>query len=160
MKIKRYAVKFLLPVLYPLVKLYWRVFKPKTFGVRVLVLHPHEPGKILLIRHAYGNRSLWNIPGGGYKPRKEDPLQAARREIREEFGKNLLDALKIGEYQTSGEGKLDTVVLIVGTFDSDKIVRLDPEIAEMSWEGHKDILARDDVARVVKQAIRLGFTDI
>lgn len=157
MNMKRFAIQFVLPIFLPAIKMYWRIVKPKTFGVRVLVLHPNNDGRILLVRHSYGNKTLWNIPGGGYRPNKEKPLQAAVREMKEEFNQDLVDPQEIGLYETSGEGKRDTVVLIAGTFKSAVIDRLDSEISEISWEYWSDVVNREDVARVARRAIEIRF---
>lgn len=96
----------------PLVRLYWRVFKPKTHGVRVLIVSASDADtRVLLVRHAYGDQSLWNIPGGGFNPKKESAAEAARREVTEELSLDCVDLREIGMYQTEGEGKRDTVVL-------------------------------------------------
>lgn len=41
-------------------------------------------GRVLLVRHSYGH-GLWGLPGGAVG-RREDPAEAARRELREEVG--------------------------------------------------------------------------
>ncbi len=51
---------------------------------RVLLLDPDE--RVLLISHAPdAERRVWTAPGGGLEP-DEDPLEGARRELREELG--------------------------------------------------------------------------
>ena len=42
-------------------------------------------GRVLLVRHTYGQRRTWYIPGGGVR-RRESRLRAAEREMREELG--------------------------------------------------------------------------
>ncbi len=158
MRIKRYAINFLLPVVWPLIKLYWRVFKPETHGVRILIIHPEDKNKILLVLHSYGNKSLWNIPGGGYNPKKEFPLLAAKREIREEFQKELGSVKEIGLYETTGEGKQDRVVIFVGEVSSPVFNEFDPEISKVSWEDIETVLQRGDVAKIVKYAIKLHLS--
>lgn len=155
MKVKHYLIRFVLPFVWPLVKLYWRIVKPKTYGVRVLLIHPHDDQKVLLVQHSYGNRSLWNIPGGGYKPKRERPIEAAKREMKEEFGQELVNPQELGLYQTAGEGKQDTVTIIRGSLEGVVFKNLDPEISQVSWETMDSVLTRDDVAKVVKHAVRL-----
>ena len=46
-------------------------------------------GQLLLIRHSYGS-GTWMLPGGGIA-RREDPLDAALRELAEEVGLTLAD---------------------------------------------------------------------
>ena len=43
-----------------------------------------QEGRILLVRHNYGPHN-WELPGGGVEP-NESPIDAARREVREETG--------------------------------------------------------------------------
>ncbi|MEY3784590.1 MAG: hypothetical protein RLZZ230_912, partial [Candidatus Parcubacteria bacterium] len=99
----------------PVRSLYWRICKPKTFGARVVITHPQIPENVLLIRHTYGDTTLWNIPGGGYRPGKEKSEDAAKREVMEEVGINILNLKKVGEYYSDSEGKRDTVILFHGT---------------------------------------------
>ena len=42
-------------------------------------------GHVALVRHTYGDRRLWELPGGWVRG-DEDPGVAARREVREEMG--------------------------------------------------------------------------
>jgi 8-oxo-dGTP pyrophosphatase MutT (NUDIX family) len=41
--------------------------------------------RVLLVRHTYGDRRRWELPGG-WVQRGEDPAVAARREVLEEIG--------------------------------------------------------------------------
>ena len=60
---------------------WWVVRRPRSSGVRCVVRHR---GKILLVRHTYGDRR-WMLPGGRVR-RGEDPAATARREIYQELG--------------------------------------------------------------------------
>jgi len=124
----------------------------------MLITHPEDKNKILLVLHSYGNKSLWNIPGGGYNPKKESPLFAAKREIREEFQKELESVKEVGLYETTGEGKRDRVVIFVGEVSYPIFNELDPEISKVSWEDTETVLQREDVAKIVKYAIRLHLS--
>ena len=44
-------------------RLYWRISKPVTFGVRAIVTGPD--GRILLVKHTYDK--YWYLPGGAMK---------------------------------------------------------------------------------------------
>jgi 8-oxo-dGTP diphosphatase len=107
-------------------KLYWRTFHPKTFGAQVLLKHPQNKNLVLLIRHTYGNQTLWNIPGGGYNPKKETAATAATREVLEELGVEVIDLQELGEYNTSDEGKIDTVTLFSSILEDIEGIRLSP----------------------------------
>lgn len=54
---------------------------------RVKVIVVDEKGEILLVKNWFG-RQRWTLPGGGVKFR-EPPLEAARRELREELSLDL-----------------------------------------------------------------------
>jgi 8-oxo-dGTP diphosphatase len=98
----------------PVLHLYWRTFRPRTYGVRALILHPDTSDRILLVRHTYGDRMLWNLPGGGFNPKKEIAMQAAIREIKEELGADLINPIEICSYYTDAQGKCDTVTVVQG----------------------------------------------
>ncbi len=143
----------------PVVKTYWRILKPKSFGVKVVIIHPNETSKVLLVRHSYGNTSLWNIPGGGYSPRKEKAESAARREIFEELGVKALHLKLLGEYLTSSEGKQDTVTMFSGTIENVTTIKTNPEIAELEWTESSLVSGRgNDVARVARYAVEKAFS--
>ena len=85
-------------------------------GCRVLVLDHEE--RVLLIRHSYGERH-WTLPGGGLS-RGEDVIAAATREVREECGCYLSEALVLGEGQGPKDGKHE--VWLVAGWSTDRAV--------------------------------------
>lgn len=64
----------------------WRRWR-RTPIAGVSVVITNLGGDVLLLKHSYGP-DVWALPGGGLKP-GEDPLLAARREVREELGVEL-----------------------------------------------------------------------
>ena len=70
----------------------WRLGRRPVRGCRVLAIDP--AGRVLLIRHSYGDRS-WMLPGGGID-HGEHPDDAVRRETFEETGLRLDDARLVG----------------------------------------------------------------
>ena len=68
-------------------KRWWRLAQVRLQGSRVLAFDAR--GQLLLIRHSYGS-GTWMLPGGGIA-RREDPLDAALRELAEEVGLTLAD---------------------------------------------------------------------
>ncbi|GAA1570771.1 hypothetical protein GCM10009804_29030 [Kribbella hippodromi] len=68
----------------PFVKLWFRLRKPTTYGVKALLRQ--ENGHFLTVRHSYTDTRRWSLPGGGYNPTRETSAQAATREIHEELG--------------------------------------------------------------------------
>lgn len=120
---------FLLRVVQPVRKLYWRIAKPDRFGVKVMAFD--EMGRILLVRHIYGRSDLWMLPGGGID-RGEQADAAAIRELKEETALKAHNLILFGQYQSEAEGKRDHVALFSctasGTLHIDK-----REIAEAQF---------------------------
>jgi 8-oxo-dGTP pyrophosphatase MutT (NUDIX family) len=109
-------------------RLYWRVRKPVTFGVRAIVLH--RDGRLLLVKHTYDR--YWYLPGGGRK-RDEEPEEAIQREVSEEIGiAALAIERKLGTYFSEREGKRDTIdVFVARAEEFGRLQRL--EIAACEW---------------------------
>jgi 8-oxo-dGTP pyrophosphatase MutT (NUDIX family) len=109
-------------------RLYWRIRKPVTFGVRAIVLH--RDGRLLLVKHTYDR--YWYLPGGGRR-RDEEPGAAIAREIEEEVGITALAIeRKLGTYFSEREGKRDTIeVFVVRAEEFGRLQRL--EIAACEW---------------------------
>jgi ADP-ribose pyrophosphatase YjhB (NUDIX family) len=112
---------------YPFLKIYWFVFRPKTRGVKCLILSGDE---LLLIRQTYGS-SAWTLSGGGFK-KNETKEEAVKREIKEELGLNVTPEY-IGEFTHNAEYKIDTVFCFVAQMEKQepRIDRL--EIKEAKW---------------------------
>ena len=112
---------------YPFLKIYWFIFRPKTQGVICLILSGDE---LLLIRHTYGH-SAWTLSGGGFK-KNETKEEAVKREVKEELGLNITPEY-IGEFTHNPEHKIDTVFCFVARMEKiePKIDHL--EIKEAKW---------------------------
>lgn len=126
-------VKSLKPLIYryshKVLRAYWYIRRPKTQGVRVLIL---SGDTILLIKHTYGS-ALWTVPGGDVKA-NEDLGQAARREVQEEeVGLQLASVTKLGEVQHNKEYKRDTVHVFLGHTQQTDCSIDQAEIAEARW---------------------------
>lgn len=109
-------------------RLYWRIRRPKTFGVRAFVFA--EDGKLLLVKHTYDH--YWYLPGGGRKE-SEPAEQALARELREELGirEARIERL-LATYSSEREGKRDTIDVFIAHADAiGKLQRL--EIAAAQW---------------------------
>ncbi|MEU5527727.1 NUDIX domain-containing protein [Micromonospora chersina] len=116
-------------------RLYWRIAKPTTYGVKALIVHPVDADRVLLVRHSYGDRSLWSLPGGGYKPARETPEQAARRECIEELGvESDAFALVLEDHLTTSGGKRGHLKIVRLHATSDEISP-NGEISEARWVG-------------------------
>ena len=70
-----------LGALHRLLKAFWFLRRPRTFGVHALALTPDDKAILVRLRYAPG----WRLPGGG-RGEHEDPRDAVLRELREEIG--------------------------------------------------------------------------
>lgn len=104
----------LITLAYKLSQMVWKVTRPITVGVRVVLV---QDGAFLLVKPSY--QTFWTLPGGGVEP-AETLEQTARREIREEVGAEAGHLHLLGVYTSFLENKSDHIVV----FASDQ-VRLD-----------------------------------
>jgi 8-oxo-dGTP pyrophosphatase MutT (NUDIX family) len=103
-----------LAVIYSIQKWLWRVLRPRTQGVKLLLFD--RWGDVVLIRNKYGQTDLFLLPGGGIRFR-ETPAQAAIREAKEELGYDISAPMLVGEYRNEAEGKRDTIYLFRAAVD-------------------------------------------
>ena len=112
---------------------WWKIRKPVTFGVKVLLIHPGDPAQCLIVRHSYSDSARWGMPGGGYRPGRETPEQAGVREVSEELALTITEVPTVLDtVSTTLEGKRDTLTIVQATPVSASFVR-SPEIAEARW---------------------------
>jgi ADP-ribose pyrophosphatase YjhB (NUDIX family) len=120
--------------LYPVLRLYWFLVRPKTFGVQCVIQHG---GAILLVRNTYGRRQ-WTFPGGSIA-RGETAEDAIRREVREEVGLRPQRLQRLGAFDAIIDYKRDHVAGFAGVA-SDRRVTLDSaEILEARWFPPQDL---------------------
>lgn len=93
---------------------YWRRWRKKPIaGVSVIVTN--LAGDVLLLKHSYGP-AVWSLPGGGLG-RSEDPLAAARREVREELGVELARIEQVAMLEEVLSGSPHTAHIFTGVCD-------------------------------------------
>ena len=98
-------------------------FRRKEGRIEVLLVHPGGPFWARKDTHA------WSFPKGEYG-REESPLQAARREFREETGWEARGELfPLGEVRQKG-GKRVTAWAFEGNFDPESLIS---NTFEMEW---------------------------
>ncbi|MBK9721959.1 MAG: NUDIX domain-containing protein [Saprospiraceae bacterium] len=105
--LNNFIYKSVITTIYKFRKIYWRLIKPMTSGVRCLIFN--ENNQVLLVKHFYSNE--WYLPGGAINY-KESPQKALLRELREECGiYNLIDLKQLNVYTNNFESKKDTIFL-------------------------------------------------
>lgn len=111
-------------------RLAWRIARPRTIGVRAVLLDP--AGRIALVRHTYIDG--WYLPGGGVKKR-EGVSDAVVRELAEELAVTDAEVERVlGVYHNRREGKDDHVIVYVARVADDTLRGADTlEVAEVGW---------------------------
>jgi 8-oxo-dGTP pyrophosphatase MutT (NUDIX family) len=110
-------------------RLYWRIARPQTRGVKCVVRHGDA---VLFVRHSYGDQRQWELPGGGIK-RGEDPRDTAAREASEELGLDLADWRALGTVDAYGYGKRTTVICFEADAPGRALTVDAGEIEEARW---------------------------
>lgn len=111
-------------------RLLWRVTRPRTIGVRAVLLDAGD--RIALVRHSYIDG--WYLPGGGVK-KGEAIVDALRRELAEEVAIEGATVERVlGVYHSRREGKDDHVVVYVARAGADTLRAADAlEVAGAGW---------------------------
>lgn len=122
------AIKLLTPFLIIAARVYWYIFKPKTFGAKVVITNN---GSVLLVKTTYGYKLT--LPGGGIK-KGELPKDAAKREVSEELGLTLHNVRSLGSIVSTAEYKVDTVYAFHAEI-ADRNITIDTiEIEYVEWQ--------------------------
>jgi ADP-ribose pyrophosphatase YjhB (NUDIX family) len=103
-----------------------------TFSVGAMCVIERADGRVLLVRHLY--RKRWGLPGGLLQ-RHETPPDAARREVREEVG---LDILLVGEPAVNVDAEPRRIDIVfrarpVDDNDADRVRPSSVEVLEARW---------------------------
>ncbi len=114
---------------------WWLLRRPSTHGVKVVVRRDDD---VLLVRHAYGRRLAWDLPGG-FISEGEDPNDAARRELAEELGLRAQTLVGLGTVLMRWDGKRDTVHGFATDVDGDPIELDRAEIDSARWFAHREL---------------------
>jgi ADP-ribose pyrophosphatase YjhB (NUDIX family) len=90
-------------------------------------------GRVLLVRHTYGQRAIWYLPGGGAH-RGEAPLHAAEREMREELDVSDLRWRELATREMHIDRMDVRLTCLHAELADPACVHPDPvEIAEVRW---------------------------
>lgn len=112
----------------PAYQLYWRVWKPETIRVRVVLV---QGDQVLLVKHL--GKDYWNIPSGKVE-KGESLLVAVNRELEEELGiKNALMIRVLGVYRHKTNTRRDTVHVFVMSVPHKTPLILEWEIRDARW---------------------------
>jgi ADP-ribose pyrophosphatase YjhB (NUDIX family) len=115
---------------YQLLRPWWRITRPRTHGVKVVVRCGE---RVLVVRHAYARRHLWDLPGGFVRG-EEDPADAALREIREELGIVDVEAVvSLGATPSRADGKREVIHAFRVDVADDAVVPDIAELADVRW---------------------------
>jgi 8-oxo-dGTP pyrophosphatase MutT (NUDIX family) len=99
-------------------------------GVKCLLTHE---GEVLLVRHTYGRRDTWYIPGGAAR-RGEPMMRAAARELEEELGVRDLALVDMASIDMRLERIAVHIVCVHAELADPTLVQVDPvEIAQARW---------------------------
>lgn len=123
------VARLCLRIVYRVLRAYWFVARPAHHGVKFALVHGDE---VLLVRHTYGDRARWEVPGGGVR-RREAALDAARREAREELGIDREDWAPLAELRERIDHRRDTLSCFRAPTDGAALTLDEREIAEARW---------------------------
>ena len=132
-------------------RVWWHVRAPTADGVKCVV---RDGGDIVFVRHTYGDREAWELPGGGIK-RGEEPRAAAAREAREELGVDLEPSgwTALGAFVATGYGRRVTISCFEA-WPGSRALTLDAgEIAAARWApvGAPPRPSGEDVGAVLRR---------
>ena len=108
-------------------RVYWFLRRPPLRGVKCVLT---DGGRVLLVRHTYGERE-WDLPGGGLH-RDESPLSAAKREMEEELGV-CPDWKALGEVPASMHHRSGSLHCFQAELHEPALTLDGGEIAAASW---------------------------
>lgn len=113
---------------YPVLKVWWFVRRPHTEGVKVVL---RDGDAAVFVRHSYGDRASWELPGGGRR-RGESAVDAARREAREELGVVVGELAHLGRiaHRDYATAHLDGFMV---DYDGQPLAPDLGELAEVRW---------------------------
>jgi 8-oxo-dGTP pyrophosphatase MutT (NUDIX family) len=148
------GLRLLYRIAFRLAQLRAVVLRHRGRGVKCLLIHDHR--EVLLVRHTYGPRSVWQLPGGGAHGGEASALTAAR-EMEEELGLRELSWRELLTFDISLE-HMPVNLTCLHADVADPTLRPDPvEIAQARWFPFDHLPARlgDEVLQML-QLLREG----
>jgi 8-oxo-dGTP pyrophosphatase MutT (NUDIX family) len=130
---------------------YSLIRRPHLRGVKCVLRD--ADGRVIWVRHTYGDRAAWELPGGAAR-RTEPAVDAARREAREELGVDVEGWRDIGTVRGTWTGARLALTCCVADWPRDARIDPDPvEIAVTAWAPPGEPPGR--VGRVTAGALTL-----
>jgi ADP-ribose pyrophosphatase YjhB (NUDIX family) len=111
---------------------WWHLRRPRTSGVKVVL---RQGDDVLLVRHTYGRRSEWDLPGGFIND-GEAPQDAVMRELSEEVGLDIKRPVALGAFVQRTSGRRDTVHCFAADADGAQVEIDEGEISQARWFPH------------------------
>ncbi|MES3004892.1 MAG: NUDIX domain-containing protein [Patescibacteria group bacterium] len=130
---QKYLIKLFKRPTLEVVKLYWRIFRPETFGVKIILTHSNS---ILLVKHTYGYN--YTFPGGGIK-KDEDKLEGVKREVKEELGIQLSAIHYVGHLVSTRFYKKDNIFIYTSELFERSFTVDALEIESANWFGKNSL---------------------
>ena len=123
-------------VAYWLVWAWCAVLRPHQRGVKCVVRA--GDGRVLFVRHSYGDQAAWELPGGRAK-RSEPAADAARREAREELGVDLESWRDVGTVEGTWTGARLELTCLQAELPGGAVLDPDPvELQTCAWHALDD----------------------
>ncbi|WP_445151984.1 NUDIX hydrolase [Baekduia sp. Peel2402] len=110
---------------YRVLRPWWFVTRPHTYGMKVVVRCGED---VLLVKHTYARRGLWDLPGGFVRP-DEDLEVALARELEEELGIEPATITPIAEVASRFDHKRERINVFA--VDVAPGVAVTPSVAEI-----------------------------
>ena len=129
---------------------YWKVAAPRVVGTKVVVRFGSE---VLLLRHSYARRRVWDLPGGFVHP-NERAVDAVCRELEEELGVTPRSVRCIARQMAATNNRRETLLTFVAELDGRDVAPSPVEIDEARWFPVDDLPERATpfVRRMVARA--------
>lgn len=114
---------------YLALKPYWLIARPSVVGGKVVVRHG---GDVLLLRHSYARRNVWDLPGG-FIDARERAVDAVYRELREEVGIDPPSLRCIARESMVTDHRRETILTFVCDVTSRDVTPSPAEVDRAEW---------------------------
>lgn len=136
---------------YLVLKPWWFISRPRTSGVKAVVRCGDQ---VLLIKHTYARRDVWDLPGGFVAP-GEDPIEALRRELHEELQVTPVAIVSTGATPSRFDRKREVLHSYAVEVDGQHVEPNPAEIAAARWVRHDEL--PEDTARFTRRMVARAY---